>query len=113
MKDYVELNEIGRIILNFVRSDDYKRILDSMKHDTHEFEEGFLQGLVWSFITISQKASCVKGEERKHGKWLHLTLEPDDITGHTYGECSVCGKLRIVSNYCPNCGAEMDLEENK
>lgn len=44
----------------------------------------------------------------KHGHWKHLTLEPDDITGHTYGECSICGKRRIVDNYCPNCGARMD-----
>ena len=47
----------------------------------------------------------------KHGKWIHLVLMPDDVTGHTYGECSHCRKLRIVDNFCPNCGAKMDLEE--
>ena len=47
----------------------------------------------------------------RHGRWLHLHLDPDNITGHTKGECSICGKLRIVDNYCPNCGAKMDGDE--
>lgn len=47
----------------------------------------------------------------KHGHWKHLALEPYDITGHTYGECSICGKRRIVDNYCPNCGALMENED--
>lgn len=45
-----------------------------------------------------------------HGRWIHLVLMPDDVTGHTYGECSHCRSVRIVDNYCPNCGAKMDLE---
>ena len=49
-------------------------------------------------------------DEVRHGRWLHLHLDPDNITGHTKGECSICGKLRIVDNYCPNCGSRMDLE---
>lgn len=48
----------------------------------------------------------------RHGRWLHLHLDPDNITGHTKGECSICGKLRIVDNYCPNCGAKMDGDED-
>ena len=44
-------------------------------------------------------------EQQKTGYWLNLELIPNDITGHTYGECSVCGKLRIVDNFCPNCGS--------
>ena len=49
--------------------------------------------------------------EIKRGWWKYLALEPDDITGHTHGECSICGKRRIVDNYCPNCGAKMDEVE--
>ena len=45
--------------------------------------------------------------QQKMGYWLHLTLTPDDLTGHVHGECSVCGKVRIVDNYCPNCGTKM------
>lgn len=44
---------------------------------------------------------------RLRGRWINEQLIPDDITGHVYGECSICGKLRIVDNFCPNCGARM------
>ncbi len=50
-------------------------------------------------------------QEVRHGRWEHLSLEPFDITGHMHGECSICGKRRIVDNYCPNCGAKMDEVE--
>ena len=43
----------------------------------------------------------------RHGRWLHHTL----IDGHINAECSECHKVRIIDNYCPNCGAKMNLEE--
>ena len=52
-------------------------------------------------------------EEQKKGKWLNQQLIPNNINGHTYGECSVCGKLRIIDNFCPNCGADMRGEVNE
>ena len=42
----------------------------------------------------------------RYGKWLHHTL----IDGHINAECSECHNVRIIDNYCPNCGAKMDLE---
>lgn len=39
----------------------------------------------------------------RHGQWLHHTI----IDGHTYAECCKCHKVRIIDNYCPNCGAKM------
>lgn len=49
--------------------------------------------------------------QQKRGQWLHGKLIPNDITGHWYAECSECGKVRIVDNYCPNCGSKMEVEE--
>ena len=46
----------------------------------------------------------------KHGKWI--AVEYNDGTVHT--ECSVCGYgrgLPPVRNYCPNCGARMEAED--
>ncbi len=42
----------------------------------------------------------------QHGRWLHYTI----IDGHTYAECCKCHKVRIIDNYCSNCGALMDGE---
>ena len=40
----------------------------------------------------------------RHGRWLYHTL----IDGHIHAECSECHKIRIIDNFCPNCGAKMD-----
>ena len=39
----------------------------------------------------------------RHGRWKRY--------GKNLGECSECGEIVSVrNNYCPNCGAKMDLE---
>ena len=40
----------------------------------------------------------------RHGRWLYHTL----IDEHIHAECSECHKIRIIDNFCPNCGAKMD-----
>lgn len=43
----------------------------------------------------------------RHGRWINHTM----IDGHIHAECSECHKVRIIDNFCPNCGAKMDKEE--
>lgn len=47
--------------------------------------------------------------EQKHGKWLNAEHAPNYLC---YCTCSVCGKRQTIesANYCPNCGAKMDME---
>ena len=52
-----------------------------------------------------------------HGRWVHTTKEDDDWGGtfHRF-TCSACDWSMGDNpdgwgNYCPNCGAKMDLEE--
>ena len=45
------------------------------------------------------------------GEWLHEELIPNTVEGHVHGECSACHAVRIVDNYCPNCGAIMGGKE--
>ena len=45
----------------------------------------------------------------RHGRWINHTM----IDGHIHAECSECHKVRIIDNYCPNCGSKMDLEEEQ
>ena len=39
------------------------------------------------------------------GVWEHIEL----IDGHAMGECSHCHKVRIIDNFCPNCGKKMEV----
>ena len=40
----------------------------------------------------------------RHGLWINHTM----IDGHIHAECSECHKVRIIDNFCPNCGCRMD-----
>ena len=47
----------------------------------------------------------------RHGRWM---IKQHKIFGNSYDYvCSVCGCDYALAeyNYCPNCGAKMDLEE--
>lgn len=43
---------------------------------------------------------------RPKGKWLEIHIYPDTHEGHTYGTCSNCLRVRIVDNFCSNCGSD-------
>lgn len=62
-------------------------------------------------VSLGEKADVVK---MQHGKWIHSEIEDDDW-GRIFHKwtCSVCGYSVAHNptgeNYCPNCGAKMDL----
>ena len=47
-------------------------------------------------------------EPTKHGRWVHKYGDGHEEPAITGGECSLCGFVNTVTNYCPNCGAKMD-----
>lgn len=59
------------------------------------------------------EATSVDAVEVVHGHWIPAGITED------LAKCSVCGKMNhtlhyvcsIGFNYCPNCGAKMDLED--
>lgn len=71
---------------------------DYGSHGQRDFLINYIEGL--PHVTPSQK----------RGQWLYGELIPNDITGNWYAECSECGKVRIIDNYCPNCGSKMEVE---
>lgn len=52
-------------------------------------------------IAAEKKAADVCPVVR--GRWLYET----EIEGHACGECSACHKIRVIDNFCHNCGADM------
>ena len=57
---------------------------------------------------VYESAPAADVVERRTGTWLHEQLLPDNVYGHMVAECSECHEVRIVDNFCPNCGARMD-----
>ena len=45
-----------------------------------------------------------------HAHWIHKEYIQNNMVIGIVGECSNCGKVRLIDNYCPNCGAKMDEE---
>lgn len=80
------------------------------------YAKGTLAGLDYAIYLINNVTTV---EERKHGHWI----ETDEYyTGAYeslyYYKCSVCGAIILedvvfgVGNYCQQCGAKMDGENN-
>ena len=51
-----------------------------------------------------ENAPAVDAAPVVRGEWIELHEE----NGHEVGTCSHCRHVRIVDNYCPNCGAKMN-----
>ena len=53
--------------------------------------------------------------EVKHGRWISAYPQKEQNPMFNYGTCSICGFKQSISNklnFCPNCGAKMDKEED-
>lgn len=56
-----------------------------------------------------------------YGRWISWEDADNCIPSPNRHECSVChdaaqmlvNNIELLSNYCPNCGAKMDLEDEK
>lgn len=70
-------------------------------------------------VTVAEinNAPTIEAEPVKHGRWVEAVrwIRTD---GHKkslrWKRCSNCGfrvKPKFAKNYCPNCGAKMDLED--
>ena len=81
-------------------------------------EEGWKPGDVARILCAIVAAPTLDIEPVRHGRWL----DPDYIyIGVKRCVCSLCKDdeywikryLTTEENYCPNCGARMDLEERE
>ena len=43
-----------------------------------------------------------------HGEWRDAYDKGDGIQA---AECSVCDRVSLVGDYCPNCGARMEVDD--
>lgn len=80
--------------------DDYISRQDAIEAAKHAWAKGLEPTQYIEQIPAADVRPVVRG------RWLHET----EIEGHSCGECSACHKIRVIDNFCPNCGAIM-MEE--
>ena len=78
-----------------------------------EKEYGSLGGAITGVMMHIDNAPTVDAVEVVHGRWEHKKFWKNSIQYHT-NECSICHNnvsSRNAYQYCPHCGARMDLKE--
>lgn len=66
----------------------------------------------FDFLNEIDAAPTIEAEPVKHGRWESIEQRP-----HLVYKCSECGDIWsygavVYCNYCPYCGAKMDLKES-
>lgn len=67
-------------------------------------------------ITRIKNAPVADVQEVKRGKWIEqVKIRKDGEARLVHWQCSLCGCFLATNtaNYCPNCGAKMDSDEEK
>lgn len=70
---------------------------------------------IYKIIRLLDNETTIDPENlRPHGRWVRPKLKPTYRIDAPYYKCSSCGETEdYISQYCPNCGAKMDLEEKE
>ena len=98
---------------------------DSLKHqiiETYEYEFPTASGAFDEFVTkiipnIINNAPTIDAMPVVHGRWILLGKNEHDYETSVEEKCSLCGRYvyrydtELQDNYCPNCGAKMDKED--
>lgn len=73
-----------------------------------DFSMGYMEALD-KVETVIRQAPTVDAVPVVHGRWVWTEAGEEDY--EQYWACSKCGEhTYFITNYCPNCGAKMDME---
>lgn len=101
MPRYIDADELIEFI-----EDRYEITWDS---DTYE---GGIKDACTDILEKIDKMLTINDDPVKHGRWIY---GEEGMFGNPYGhyKCSVCcDRFPHKQNYCPNCGARMDGEND-
>ena len=87
--------------------------MDSMKGTRMPHDE------LYQFIERIKAQPAAEVAPMVHARWLDEDFPEEMATVHGFAICSACGELshkaehgyNILSEYCPHCGAKMDLKD--
>lgn len=87
-----------------------------------DFEQCNRKNSTWTpqrVKTLLMRIPAADVEPVRRGRWISWEDADNCIPSPNRHECSVChdaaqvlvNNIELLSNYCPNCGAKMDLED--
>lgn len=69
---------------------------------------------IYKIMRMLDNAPTADVKEVKHGRWIEqVKIRKDGKPRLVHWQCSLCGVFLGTStaNFCPHCGAKMDLED--
>lgn len=89
MRDYIERNRLKTVI-----------------------EKNFGHGTINPILQLIDEQPTANVVEVVHGEWLEdIAYYDENGCPCIVARCSNCGEAYPTYNYCPNCGAKMEVKE--
>ena len=102
--------------MRLIDADDFiKRV-----QELYESQEWSIKDIHFSAkdIVLNMKTQpTIEVEPVRHGKWIKENIVLTSLPPQYRWHCSECGSTKVgydesvLTPYCPNCGAKMELEE--
>lgn len=97
--------------MRLIDADELKKFPIRLDHyDTEHGNKHFVYGIEAVMEYVEELPTI---DPVKHGRWVSVQKDDDSVLIWK-DRCSVCGvRGHIAYDYCPNCGARMDGDENE
>lgn len=110
--EYIERESVDNVLVDMLGD------IENYEECSCEFTRGFERALSCAEDKIKDIFAADVRPER-HGEWLYVAVDIYGVCREFAKQCSICGSEFPVSfwennsfNFCPNCGARMDGDEN-
>lgn len=81
-------------------------VLDMLNDINAEVDEGC--GFMYNHWMDYIEQLPTVSPQQKGGRWIRVDYDSNPNIGNWH--CSLCQNISKLSNYCPNCGAKMEVE---
>ena len=96
------------VLINALMSD-----LDKVPMINNSFRDMIQRDTLIGCMELVNRIPSADVQPVKHGKWIDETFEPWGLVFHPY-KCDQCGeRSEFDSEYCPNCGAKMEVNNDR
>lgn len=100
---------------DLIRRSDLLKEADKRRDEVNYHDDAEICIGMDAIIEVIEDMDTVDAEPVRHGRWIHGWTFMPLPKGVIWANCSLCDMdyngPDDKANYCPNCGAKMDLED--